>query len=149
MIEIPYGANFFVDNGNDGIFFKAMDSHDTWSIDREDKEWKHGAVKMREYMDAFSECKIVWQRKDDSVVEGEVFKGEKKHSHYFKDVSHLEYVDVYRVLDLFEVVDPCIQHSIKKLLCAGMRGAKNQPQDIQEAIDSLVRYQEMRKEDRK
>jgi len=80
---------------------------------------------------------------------GEDCNNDKKHSHYFKNVKHLDYVDVYRVLDLFEVVDPCIQHAIKKLLCAGMRGAKNQPQDVQEAIDSLVRYQEMCKEDRK
>ena len=30
-----------------------------------------------------------------------------------------ETVDVYRVLSLFQVNDPCIQHAIKKLLCAG------------------------------
>lgn len=92
---------------------------------------------------------ILWQRKDDSVVEAEVFKDDKKHSHYFKDVSHLDYVDVYRVLELFGVREHAIGHAIKKLLVAGMRGAKNQPQDIQEAIDTLVRYQEMRKEDKK
>lgn len=70
-----------------------------------------------------------------------------KHSHYRKDVSHLDTIDVYRVLQLFDVTDPCLQHSIKKLLCAGQRGAKTQDQDIQEAIDTLHRYQEMRKED--
>ncbi len=42
-----------------------------------------------------------------------------KYPHYFKSVSHLETVDVYRVLSLFQVNDPCIQHAIKKLLCAG------------------------------
>lgn len=69
------------------------------------------------------------------------------HAHYFKDVSQLKAVDVYRVLELFEVVDPAIQHAVKKLLCAGGRGAKTMPQDVQEAIDSLVRWQFMRKED--
>lgn len=70
-----------------------------------------------------------------------------KHSHYRKDVSHLDTIDVYRVLRLFGVTDPCLQHAAKKLLCAGQRGAKSQDQDIQEAIDTLHRYQEMQKED--
>ena len=69
------------------------------------------------------------------------------HSHYFKDVSNFDAIDVYRVLELFDVVDPAIQHAVKKLLCAGGRGAKTMPQDVQEAIDSLNRWKEMRKED--
>ena len=44
---------------------------------------------------------------------------DNKYPHYFKDVEHLETVDVYRVLALFKVNDACIQHAIKKLLCAG------------------------------
>lgn len=70
-----------------------------------------------------------------------------KHAHYFKDVSNLSRVDVYRVLELFAVTDPCIQHAIKKLLVAGGRGAKSVDKDVQEAIDTLQRWQEMRKED--
>lgn len=69
------------------------------------------------------------------------------HNHYFKDVSHLEAIDVYRVLQLFAVTNPCLQHAIKKLLCAGGRGAKNDVKDVREAIDSLTRWQEMRVED--
>lgn len=69
------------------------------------------------------------------------------HDHYFKDVANLQRVDVYRVLRLFEVTDPCIQHAVKKLLVAGGRGSKGVDKDIQEAIDSLTRWQEMRKED--
>ena len=48
-----------------------------------------------------------------------------KHGHYFKKVTHLDGIDVYRVLELFEVTDPCLQHAIKKLLCAGTRGSKD------------------------
>lgn len=70
-----------------------------------------------------------------------------KHNHYHKDVSHLQTIDIYRVLQLFDVADPCLQHAAKKILCAGQRGAKTQDQDIQEAIDTLHRYQEMQKED--
>jgi hypothetical protein len=71
----------------------------------------------------------------------------RKHNHYFKDVSHLGTVDVYRVLDLFNVTDPCIQHAVKKLLVAGGRGAgKDISQDIREAIDTLSRWHEMQDE---
>ena len=71
-----------------------------------------------------------------------------QHGHYFKDVSKLQTVDVYRVLDLFNVVNPCVQHAIKKLLVAGGRGAgKDVGKDIQEAIDSLQRWLDMRAED--
>ena len=46
-----------------------------------------------------------------------------KHSHYRRDVRHLDTIDIYRVLQLFGVTDPCLQHAAKKLLCAGQRGA--------------------------
>lgn len=72
----------------------------------------------------------------------------QKHSHYFKSVAGLTYVDVYRVLALFNVTDPCLQHAVKKLLVAGGRGGgKDISRDIQEAIDTLQRWHEMRKED--
>lgn len=70
-----------------------------------------------------------------------------EHNHYFKDVSHLETIDVYRVIDLFEVTNPCHQHAIKKILCCGQRGAKDAAKDTQEAIDSLKRALEMMRED--
>jgi len=72
-----------------------------------------------------------------------------KHGHYFKDVAHLNSIDVYRVLELFGVTNPAIAHAAKKLLVAGGRGAgKSIDKDIQEAIDTLVRWQAMRNEDR-
>lgn len=70
----------------------------------------------------------------------------EKHSHYFKDVSNLQKIDIYRVLDLYEVTDPCVQHAVKKLLVAGKRGAKDQAKDIQEAIDTLTRWKDMQEE---
>ena len=72
---------------------------------------------------------------------------EQNHDHYFKDVTHLKTIDVYRVLDLFGVSNPCIQHAVKKLLCSGQRGVKDTQQDVQEAVTSLVRYLEMQTED--
>lgn len=70
-----------------------------------------------------------------------------KHLHYFKDVSNLDIIDVYRVLDLFEVTNPCLQHAIKKLLVAGGRGYKDITKDVQEAIDTLERWKAMKEED--
>ena len=70
-----------------------------------------------------------------------------KHNHYFKDVRHLKEIDVYRVLDLFNVTDPCLAHAVKKLLVAGGRGAgKDQNQDVCEAVDSCQRFLQMGRE---
>ena len=73
-------------------------------------------------------------------------KHQSEYNHYFKDVSHLNKIDIYSVLELFEVTNPCIQHAVKKLLCAGKRGSKDFNKDIQESIDTLLRLQEMTKD---
>lgn len=71
-----------------------------------------------------------------------------KHSHYHKDVSHLKSIDVYRTLELFGVTDQPLGHAIKKLLCAGQRGAgKTFEQDVREAVDTLNRRLQMLAED--
>lgn len=85
---------------------------------------------------------------DDAIETQPVVTQPAKHSHYFKDVSQLQFVDVYRVLKLFSVTDPCLQHAIKKLLVAGGRGAgKSIERDLQEAIDSINRALQMIAED--
>ena len=67
---------------------------------------------------------------------------------YFKDVTHLDSIDIYRVIDLFEVTDPCAQHALKKLLLGGERtGKKSFRDDIKEARDSLTRRLDMGEED--
>ena len=69
-----------------------------------------------------------------------------KYPHYFKDVSNVNKIDIYKVLDLWQVTHPCLQHAAKKILVAGNRGYKNVEKDIQEAIDSLERWKEMQVE---
>ena len=66
---------------------------------------------------------------------------------YIVDISKYNKLDIYRILKLYEVSDPCLQHAIKKLLCAGKRGAKNFLQDVSEAMQSLQRFLEMQGED--
>ena len=128
-ILVPEGADRYIQGTKykhrfgflkDGLFY--------------DGEWITHIDKVHEYI-------VVWQRELKSEVV------EKKHNHYFKDVSNLNEIDVYRVLDLFAVEHPCLQHAVKKLLCAGQRGSKGRDKDIQEAIDTLVGFQDMRKED--
>ncbi len=72
---------------------------------------------------------------------------ERKHNHYFKSVAGLTEIDVYRVLELFEVSDHALGHAIKKLLVAGDRGVKDQYRDVQEAADTLQRWMQMVNED--
>lgn len=65
--------------------------------------------------------------------------------HYFKDVSGVDAIDLYHVAKLYEINDPALFHAFKKIACAGKRGAKDQAQDVQEAIDALKRWQELNK----
>jgi len=61
---------------------------------------------------------------------------------YYRDVRHLDEMDVYAVHDTFRVDDPsgCLQHASKKILLSGTRnGGKSLAQDIKEARDTLTR----------
>ena len=48
-------------------------------------------------------------------------------------------IDVYCVLDSFDVRKPALQHANKKTLCAGIRGKGSMLQDLKEARDALTR----------
>ncbi|QGH73857.1 hypothetical protein [Vibrio phage vB_VhaM_VH-8] len=73
----------------------------------------------------------------------------EKYPHYYKDIRHLNIIDIYRFFDLFEVTDPCIQHSVKKLAVGGKRGAKDYEKDIKEAMDTLKRWEYMQEENKR
>ena len=55
-------------------------------------------------------------------------------------------IDVYRVLVAFNIVDPELQHALKKLLCLGIRGKGNYDQDLDEAILSLNKLKERKEQ---
>lgn len=69
------------------------------------------------------------------------------HEHYFIDVSHIDRLDVYRLLDLFKVTCPVAQHIVKKALAAGQRGHKDTRRDWQDIADSAARRLQMIDED--
>lgn len=48
-------------------------------------------------------------------------------------------IDVYSVLDAFDVRNPALAHAVKKLLCPGRRGKGDFEQDLREAIVAIER----------
>ena len=83
----------------------------------------------------------------DDFVESNVEQG-AKHSHYKKDISHLDTLGIYRVTELFNP-HSCGAHIAKKALCSGQRGHKDLLTDIQDIIDTAERWKEMLIEDEK
>lgn len=61
---------------------------------------------------------------------------------YTRDCKGVQ-VDVYDVLQAFNVTNPALQHLIKKALCVGIRGHKTKRQDLQDIIDSAIRAKEL------
>ena len=110
--------------------------------DEDYSEYEFGAVEDDEEEYCFSKeldkilnGAFVMDNKSDGV--------ERKHSHYFKDVRHLDYLDVYELNKLFPIDDDtdCILHARKKLLvCGGRGGSKDMITDITDARDTLNRY---------
>ncbi len=149
--------------------FKYNDQYTLVELSKEDAESNpEQYIEVPEGADVYARCNIfgdykwlpkiidgdwsvLWQREkeslNDKIATAEVVRQEGKHRHYKKDVSHLNVIDVYRVLELYGVESHAVGHAIKKLLCCGQRGAKGRKQDIQEAIDSLNRELEMVTED--
>lgn len=60
---------------------------------------------------------------------------------YLRPVGQRTHIDVYDVCEIFCVNDPsgATQHAIKKLLCSGSRGYKDQLQDLREAAQAVER----------
>lgn len=70
---------------------------------------------------------------------------EKPKSKYHVEIKPGAWVDVYDVLNAFNVECHAIGHAIKKLLKPGQRGYKDAEQDKREAIASIERSIEMKK----
>lgn len=51
--------------------------------------------------------------------------------------------DVYDVLQAFNVINPALQHLIKKALKVGQRGHKDEMTDYQDIIDSAIRAKQL------
>lgn len=147
-IAVPEGANKLTKCGMALYFWDTLNNK-TYVDGSGWMDCDNDALCTFESYTADSDVSVVWVREslNDKIATAEVARQEEKHSHYKKDVSHLNVIDVYRVLELYGVESHAVGHAIKKLLCGGQRGAKGRKQDIQEAIDSLDRELEMVTED--
>ena len=70
----------------------------------------------------------------------ELDKGNK----YRKSIHGVE-VDIYDILQAYDVTNSATQHAIKKLLAGGKRGHKDLLQDLAEARWSIGRAMELEK----
>lgn len=73
----------------------------------------------------------------------------QKYPAYYKDVGHLNEIDVYAVHHIFKIQDPsgALQHASKKILLSGVRtGGKSTFKDIKEARDTLTRWLQLNPE---
>lgn len=89
----------------------------------------------------------IWRKSNPKVPNDQLpvlwQRNAQPHNHYFKDVSNLDKIDVYQVLRLFNVTDPCLQHIVKKALCAGQRGHKDFETDLKNIRDTAIRAVEI------
>jgi hypothetical protein len=65
---------------------------------------------------------------------------------YMREVKPGVWVDVYDVLRAWGVVDPCLQHLLKKALASGQRGHKDLKEDLEDILASAKRAVEMHEE---
>ena len=155
-IEIPEGANIAIHyKRNDKFYFwKDEDTHlkgDVW-VDCKENGMTTVSQFRNEWEDSID---FIWQR-DKVEVEVEKFDTDEmladvevqmatysQHSHYFKDVRDLNVIDVYQVLRLFNVTDPCLQHIVKKALVSGGRGYKDFERDLKDIHDTSKRALEI------
>ena len=150
-IEVPEGAEVATASGPTIYFWKP--SENKTFIDN--VSWSVCDTKSICTLDSYLEdadVSIIWQRHtqpeelpfvdslNDQYAEIEQVR---KHRHYFKDVSNIAEIDVYAVLKLFDVTDPCLQHIVKKALCAGKRGHKDMMEDLQNIVDTAIRAVEL------
>jgi len=119
--------NAIARNGNDGDHYSTPDEEEAWRA-------------MQAKQPTYDPDDVAFVRAESSIAE--------RYPQYYKDVRHLDAVDVYQVHQLFGIDDcsGCIQHASKKLLLSGVRtGGKPKRKDIEEARDTLTRWLQMEK----
>lgn len=99
------------------------------------------------------DVQVVMPPLQEQKIRDAIDKAMKHDPELVKEYKHYKYsykgikLDPYRILTVYNVTCPAMQHAIKKLLRAG-NSIKDLEQDIQEVIDTLKRKLEMLKEDK-
>lgn len=136
--EAPLGATHFNMNSGKYLMYAEADDGDGFHVyENVNGTWNHryktkGIKNTAEH--------ILPLRSSTSVEEPV-----QEFSHYVRHFKGVK-LDPYRIFVLFGITDPCVQHSIKKLLALGKRGAKDEMKDAMEVIKTMERWVEMQKE---
>jgi len=64
-------------------------------------------------------------------------------SKYNREIKPGVWIDVYDILQAFEVHNPALQHLVKKALAAGQRGHKTLSQDMDDIVASAIRARDL------
>lgn len=112
-------------------------------IANKDVQQVYGPIDFQVVMPPLQEQKIRDAIDKAMKHDPELVKEYKHYKYNYKGVK----LDPYRILTVYNVTCPAMQHAIKKLLRAG-NSIKDLEQDIQEVIDTLKRKLEMLKEDK-
>lgn len=159
-IEIPEGALYAYDTGSTGFLFTENERINytgflVWQRESPNDKLasaeQYRQAEVLPFIDDELHKSREWDLSDydfaesDAWIESNIEQG-LKHSHYKKDVSNLEVVDIYRLTELFKP-HSCGAHIAKKALCSGNRGHKDLLTDIQDIIDTAERWKEMLIED--
>ena len=145
LIEVPEGAEVLRSTLHGDVFYKKNIGELPLPFSFVyigDESWLGTSTNPYDERDTFFKCTL-WQRPTQPEELPFIDDEPKKHSHYFKDVSDLNEIDVYQVLRLFNVTDPCLQHIVKKALCAGQRGHKDFETDLKNIFDTAKRALEI------
>lgn len=74
---------------------------------------------------------------------------EKSKNKYMREIKPGVWVDVYDVINAWEVTDGGFQHALKKILACGQRGHKSEEEDRVDIIASINRSNEIYEEFKK
>ena len=143
LIEVPDRAEFLTECFDDGELFRLWWKEEYKICIGYDEDWFNAHHDVDDYLSDVDGSILLWQRHTQLKELPFIDDEPKKHSHYFKDVSDLNEIDVYQVLRLFNVTDPCLQHIVKKALCAGQRGHKDFETDLKNIFDTAKRALEI------
>ena len=78
---------------------------------------------------------LSYKEMEEEIKNEEKAKSLNKYQRECKGIT----IDVYDILQAFNVTNPAIAHAVKKLLAGGKRGYKDIEQDYKEAIASIKR----------
>lgn len=146
LIEVPEGAEFLTECFDDGELFRLWWKEEYKICIGYDEDWFKVHFDVDDYLEEQSGSKIVWQR--PTQPEELPFIGDdKKHSHYFIDVSDVDEIDFYQIALRYKVTDPCVQHILKKCLAVGGRGHKDFLTDLRDIADTAKRALEINNAD--